>query len=219
MAKLQGVEIMSRVAATNRVLLYQSGSTLFEDTFEDADSTALASHTPTGAAVNQAAWATYGDQDLIISSNKADSSNVVGDSINLINVQNEDVTLDCVCTNASHDFNISMDIIVRAVNKDNYVAIRITQAFGFNVFSVNIGEVVNGNYTGKEVIVSDGALIDSQVTLHVVCSGASVIATATIAGTDYTATHTSTVLSNGTQVGISCADPDQTVDSMTVTKT
>ena len=112
---------MSRLIVTDRVLLYQSGSALFEDDCTEADTTTIDNSVPE-IAVNGAIWVDDGTEALVAESNKMSSVNVTGvdNCFAFVNVQNEDLTIDATMQSSDATLFGRTDLIVRYIDKLNY---------------------------------------------------------------------------------------------------
>jgi hypothetical protein len=211
------VENMSRLAATNRVFLYASGTVLVQDTFTDADSTALVSHSP-DIALNSATWLQDGSEDLVITSNEASSSGITGAQQNYsyIDAQNQDLTVNATLT-VSNTGNVVGGIMLRYLNPSNYIILRISHLSGI-VYNCAVQVFNKGVESLVATLATDTGLIGLPAVVNAVDDGSSINFTVTIDGTDYTYEYVTDNFNTSTKCGIRCDGTDITVDDFSVTK-
>lgn len=208
---------MSRIAAVDRVVLFQSGSTILEDTFTDTNGTALASHTP-DTANNSAAWTQAGTEDLVVTSNQANSSAVAtGDCFNIIDLQNQDLTVEATVQVPTNTASVTVDIVCRYIDKDNYIGLRLSHFGLINLVSVAITAVVDGVAGGfGDVTYITGADEHLPLDFKAVSNSSSIVVSVN-GGAEVT--YVSDIFNNSTKAAIVPSGTGVTIDDFKVTKT
>jgi hypothetical protein len=214
MGQSEGVENM------NRIILLNTGETIFDENFAGVDAAPLARRVPDTVALNNAVWLQDGTEDLVITANQANSSAITGasNSYSIIDCQLRDVTLDVSCQNLNTGVSVPLDIMARYINKNNYIALRVTQYLGI-AFTLTITEVKAGIATIKTALSVDASLGGLPIVAQIICTPYKVAVVATVGGADYDGDYVSTNFNNSTKVGIHCGGTLMTVDSIKARKT
>jgi hypothetical protein len=213
---------MSRIVATNRVLIYQSGSTIVNDLFTDTDATLLPAHTP-NTANNGAIWVKEDGEDLTITSNSVNTSAITPGSLDCfhsIDAQLQDLTVDCDITITDTD-NSSGYIAVRYIDSDNWMGIHWQQWSGFVRAATIVSVTAGGAVTTLATFGAISASVDGTALAFSIASTATgITATATdTSGNTYSASHSSTAFNNATKIGIAGNQNLISFDNFTITKT
>jgi hypothetical protein len=204
-----------------RVLIYQPGSTLFEDDFTGTDTTAISARTA-NPAVNGSSWVDDGTEELVIASDKMVSSGVTGITNNYVyaNLQNQDYTINTTFKSNSGGFFAKLDIIIRYIDKQNYIALTMDSKIGAP--NMSITKVVGGVSSElQEIQAASGTTYkDLEATVAIVANNTSITVTGSWAnGTAISGSTTSSLMANATKVGIHCDTTLMTINDFKVTKT
>ena len=216
---------MSRLTTpVDRIHLYNSGDTLFSDTFTDADGTLLPAHTP-DLAVNGAAWVKDSTDDLKIVSNKCDAADITPVSqvsYHYADMQLQDLTISCDVTISDSD-NSKAIIMCRYIDPDNWIGVVWNQWAGL-ARSCAIKSMKAGVEAVEDAFEAIPASVDNDtVTIDIVCTATTVYATMTDeAGNVYESSGTpfaTTDFANATKAGLCVNQNLITFDNIVVTKT